>query len=122
MPNRTSPAENLIRNLKMLLAKTGMPKTELAKKSGIGVRTIYCILSRERGASIQMADDLAQAFRLSGWDIIRPDLDYDLAKTGHIDSLIKNYSLASPRGRETIDAVAESAPKYCTATRKKKYS
>lgn len=112
MNKRPTPADNLIANLIMLLDVTGMKKTELAKKSGIGKRTVYCILNRERGASIQMAADLAGAFGLNGWDIIKPELNYDLAKSGKLDELIEQYSKSTEGGRKTIDSVAENAPKF----------
>lgn len=85
------PAQNLRDNLRLLLKETGITTTGLAAKSGISKRMIDYILSGERGASIDVAESLAKAFGLNGWQLIKPNLQYDLHKSGRLEELEKKF-------------------------------
>src|SRR3990167_876051 len=105
------PSETLIVNLQMLLKKTGISTADLAKKSGVTKRMIDYILSRERGASIDIAGKLSGAFGLNGWQLIMPSLPYDLAKTGQLDKLIENFTRCDQKSQQYISHVAEREAK-----------
>jgi transcriptional regulator with XRE-family HTH domain len=112
MNKRPTSAETLIENINALLLATGMSKKELATKSGVSLRMIHFILNRDRKPSIEIADDLAKAFRLNGWQLIMPNLQADLMKNGHLQELISNYTNSSQQGRDYINRVAEQEAKY----------
>lgn len=113
---RPKPKETLAKNLKMLLDETGMKVPALAKASGVSERMILYILSEERTATIETANDLAAVFHLDGWSLLMPDLKADLMKNGRLAKLVKNYFTASKEGREYIDHVAEKEAEYNKAS------
>lgn len=104
--------ETLAINLRMLMDAYGVSKQDLAIKSGISERMIGYILACERKATIQTADDLAKAFKLTGWQLIMPNLNVDPNKNNRLEQLIENYSNASSEARDYIDKVAERETKY----------
>lgn len=91
---------------------TNMDKDKLAAKSGVSKRMIGYIFSKERKPTVELAEALASAFDLSGWQIIMPGLQADLMKSGKIDKLIHFYTASSDAGRDYIDRVAEHEAKY----------
>jgi len=114
MKKRPNTVETLSKNLSTLLAETGMTRQELSKKSGVSLRMVGYILTQERKASIDVAEDIAHAFGLTGWQIIMPGLKSRLARSGGLDRLIGNYNQTTDTGREYIDRVAEHEAKYGT--------
>jgi transcriptional regulator with XRE-family HTH domain len=109
---RKLPAENLIENLRMLLEKSSMPIPLLAQKSGVSKRMIDYILAGERKAGLDVADNLAAVFGISGWQLIMPNLRWEMVKSGNLEELIQNYVNSSEAGREFILSVAEREAKY----------
>lgn len=112
MAKRLNPADTLVQNLKALLEAVGMKKAELARQSGVSLRQINYILSRERTPSVEVADDLARPFKLLGWHLLMPGLQADLAKSGKLKKLMDNYAHSSNEGRSYIDRVAEREARY----------
>lgn len=84
-------AETLITNLKMLMAQTKTNTAWIAKQSGVPKRMVDYILSGERGASIEIAEKIANAYGITGWQLIMPSLPYTLASSGKLDNLIKRF-------------------------------
>jgi transcriptional regulator with XRE-family HTH domain len=104
---RPLPKDSLVTNLRMLLAKTGMSVGELASKSGVSKRMIDYILAGERKATIPTAEKLAEPFGLSGWQLIMPNLPYELARNGKLDRLIDSYEHSNDATRGYVDSVLE---------------
>ena len=109
-----STKDVLVSNLKILMRHKGWNKSELARQSKISLRMINYILSGERAPSIDVADQLAGAFGLSGWQMMKPNLPEDLLSSPTLSKLLDAYASASPDGRKMIDLVAERESKYRT--------
>jgi transcriptional regulator with XRE-family HTH domain len=87
---------DFVANLRYLLDNVGMTKRDLATKSGISARYIDYLLSFEKYPTIEIAEKIGKAYGISGWQMIMPHLDYELAKGGTIDELIREY-VESPK-------------------------
>jgi transcriptional regulator with XRE-family HTH domain len=109
---KNPPAETLIKNLKMLMTKTGMSSADIAKKSGVSKRMIDYILSGERKPSVEVAGQIAEGFGLTGWQLIMPSLPYDIAKDGTLDKLINNFSHCDNKSQDYISHIAEKDAVY----------
>lgn len=112
MKTRSSTTETLITNLRALMNATGIKKPELARKSGVSERMIGYLLAKERTPTVDVAEALGKVFGLTGWQLILPGLPVDLAKNGHLEKLVRNYSKLSATGREYVERVAERESKY----------
>lgn len=106
------PQETMIINLKMLMERTKMTTKQIALKSGISSRMIDYILSGERGATIETAEKIANVFGLTGWQLIMPSLPYDVAKSGALDQLIKDFSHCETVSQKYISSVAQREAIY----------
>ena len=109
---KISPAETLVINLKMLITKTEINSAQLSIKSGVSKRMIDYLLNYERKPTVDLAGDIAEAFGLSGWQLIMPSLPYDLAKDGTLDKLIKNFFQCEPVSQDYIFSVAQREAIY----------
>jgi len=118
MKNKTTP-EILIENLESLIKKTGWSNREIARRSGgsFSDRAIGKILNRENSASVEMADNIAKVFGLTGWQLIMPcsrntkDL---LTVFVSLSDYNQQEVIAYAKGRKTIgdppnDSVAQQA-------------
>jgi transcriptional regulator with XRE-family HTH domain len=112
MKKSTQPAETLADNLRWLISESGIKIPKLSEKSGVSVRMIQYILAGERKPTIEIAENLAKAFKLTGWMLILPSLNSTLAKNGSLAELIDNYSKADDEGRSFISKVAQKEAKY----------
>jgi transcriptional regulator with XRE-family HTH domain len=93
-----------VRNLKYLLEITDMHKNDIAKKAGVSARYIDYLLKYEKYPTIEIAENIGQAFGLNGWHMILPDLDYELGKNGKLDEVLKEFTKSS---KVTQDFVTE---------------
>lgn len=109
---KTPPAQTLVTNLKMLMAKTKINSAELSAKSHVSKRMIDYILNGDRKASVELAGELAEAFGLDGWQLIMPSLPYDLAKNGTLDKLIQDFVHCGHASQDYITHVAEREAIY----------
>jgi transcriptional regulator with XRE-family HTH domain len=105
--NRPSTAETVISNIKYLLDELKWNVPRLEKESGVPKRTIYSILNRERTPGIDTTDQIAKAFGLDGWHLLKPHLRYDIAKNGQLDKLIDAYENSSDATRGYVDSVLD---------------
>lgn len=106
MHKRPKTQETLAFNLFHLLESEGMELEALAKKSGVSSRMIRFILKQERVASIEITDRLAEAFGLTGWQLIMPNLIGGLSEIKHVDALIQDWFKADEDGRKFIESAA----------------
>ena len=103
--HKPTTQETLILNLKMLMTHNNMSVSDLAKKSGITARMIYMVLNKERKPGIELADSLAKAFGLSGWHIIKPNLPYDMIRSGKMEEVEKNFLACEQETQEYVLSV-----------------
>jgi plasmid maintenance system antidote protein VapI len=108
---RPNTADTVVENIKYLLSecKWNVPRLEL--ESHVPRRTIYSILKKERTPGIDTTDDIAKAFGLDGWHLLKPNLKYDLAKNGHLERVIDAYSMATEMTRDYVDMVLDREKK-----------
>lgn len=99
---KPTTAETLITNLKMLMAKTKTNTAWIARQSGVSKRMVDYILSGERGASIEVAEKIANAYGITGWQLIMPSLPYDLASSGKLDRLINKFEHCSQVAQDYV--------------------
>ena len=87
---RPTTAETLIKNLTILMAAKDWSNRDLAKKSGVSDRHIGKILNRESVCSIDIAEKLAQAFDLTGWQLITPNLAERLPDGKRLEKMVSS--------------------------------
>ena len=104
--------KTLSRNLDRLIHKSGLSVREVAEKAGVSSRQISYILKHERTPTIEMVEKIAQVFKLSGWQLMLPNLDTALAFNGRLNKLIDDFAHSSPEGRDYIIHVAEKEAGY----------
>jgi transcriptional regulator with XRE-family HTH domain len=102
---RPKTSDTLVSNLKMLMQAQGITIAQLSKKSGVPLRTIYSVIKKERTPSIELADTLAQAFGLTGWHIIKPNLPYDMIRNGKMEEVEKNFLACEEETQEYVLSV-----------------
>lgn len=106
MKNRPKTQETLAYNLYRLMEMEDMELETLAKKSGVSSRMIRFIMKQQRVPSVEIADKLAEAFGLTGWQLIMPNLIGSLSEFKHIDSLFHDWLAADADGRKFIESAA----------------
>lgn len=109
---KRTTSETLVDNLNMLLSKCSMSTAQLAKLSGVSKRMIDYILSGERKASVEIAEKLAGAFGLTGWQIIMPSLPYDLIKSGKFEEIVKNFTACDAASQDYLLHISRRDAKY----------
>ncbi len=111
---KLTTAKILVSNLKMLMKEhkiTG--NRHLSRISGVSDRMIGKILNHESIPTIEITEKLADAFGMTGWQLIIPSLKTDITKMKELEDVLKNYMEASDRDREVIAHVAENTgPRY----------
>jgi transcriptional regulator with XRE-family HTH domain len=107
MQNKPSTQETLVSNLKRLMDMCEWDAKELEKRSGVTSRMIRYILGMDRCPSIEVAEKLANAFGLTGWQLIMPQLMGDIKQMRHIEALIDNWNKADPDGKLFIEDAAK---------------
>lgn len=105
MNTRPSTQESIINNIRMLLKEFHWRVPQLELKSGVPRTTIYSILNKNRIPGIDTTDQIAQAFGLTGWELLYPNLTADLAKRGKLEQLIDQYSNASQAAQDYVNEI-----------------
>jgi transcriptional regulator with XRE-family HTH domain len=109
---RASTRETFQRNLRMLKRLYQISSKTIAERCGVSERMVDYLLAGERTPTIEVADDLARAFGLNGWQLLLPHLTADLARHNKLEQLLTHYGNASEDGRDHIDMVAAREAKY----------
>lgn len=107
-------SETLIKNLKILMEDRGWKPKKLSDKSGVSPRMVAYILKGERVCSIEIAEQLANAFGLHGWELLIGDIPEHLLKSKKLEKLYKNYASATIEAQSYIDHIAEREAQYST--------
>lgn len=76
--NNTKISKTLIANLKHCMDKKNWNANQLSKKSGVSSRSIRYILDEERGASVELIDKLATAFKIETWELLSDNIREEL--------------------------------------------
>lgn len=109
---RSLPRQRLAKNLKALLAKTGLSGPEVAKRAGVDRKTLNNQLNGRYDPRHEQVDAVAKVFGLEGWQLIHPAFDPERANNQMIEHLLELYAAADEQGRESIMRVAEMAATY----------
>lgn len=112
MSNRTPPAEVFRINLIALMEKTKIKPSELERRSGISRRMIGFLVDGERKPSVETAESIANAFGLTGWQMLLPNLINDMKKSRELNKLIDLFINSSDESQEYILRVAEKEASY----------
>lgn len=112
--DRKNVSETLIKNLRVLMDDRGWKPKKLSEKSGVSPRMVAYILKGERVCSIEIAEQLANAFGLQGWELLINDMPEHLLKSKKLEKLYKNYAKATMEAQEYIDHIAEREAQYST--------
>lgn len=110
-----STQETFRANLRMLLQAIGWSNAELSRRAGkneqgdprVSGRYIGMLLAGDYIPTIEITEAIGEAFGLNGWHMIRPGLQYDLAKSGKLDQLLDNYSRAPEHSQEYVQRTLE---------------
>jgi len=110
MHRRKAPVkDNFRRNLETLLNQFGWSNRELSRRTNgeVSDRYIGMLRAGDYVPTIEMAESIGQAFGLDGWHMIRPNLVYELAKSGQLDRLLDGYCESERKARDYIDSIIE---------------
>lgn len=97
----------LLFNLARLMDMSEMGVSELSSKSGVSKRMIQFVLKGERVPSIDITDQLASAFNLTGWQLITPNLIDGKSELKHIEKLIDDWQNSDAEGKLYIESTAK---------------
>lgn len=111
---RKNVSETLIKNLRVLMDDRGWKPKKLSEKSGVSPRMVAYILKGERVCSIEIAEQLANAFGLKGWHLLIEGVPEHLLKTKKLEKLYQNYAKTTTEVQEYIDHIAEREAQYST--------
>lgn len=113
MPKTTRTLDGIFkRNLRMLKRAFELSSKTIAERSGVSERMVDYLLSGERTPTVDVAEQIAQVFGLSGWQMLYPNLTQDLARRGKLEKLLEAYGAASDEGKDHIEMVALREAKY----------
>lgn len=113
--SKPTSAEIVARNLAMLRDAFGFKSNRsLAKAAGISDRYIGMMMKAQTEPSTDILDKLAAVFHIHPWELLLPELTPDLARSGRIGRLHRNYLSSSEDGQSFINSVAEREASYRT--------
>jgi transcriptional regulator with XRE-family HTH domain len=114
MSNNKPTRESLARNIRYLMKRAEWSESELARRSGVSQKSINNILNLVHSPKLETVDAIAEAFGLTGWHLIMPNLPDDLLTSRTLEGLVRSYVKASDDGRELINRVAEREAAYAS--------
>lgn len=106
---RQSTQENFRENLRKLIALYGISQREVARRTNgqVSDRYVGMILKGDYVPTIEVAQHIGEAFGLTGWHMIMPDLPLELARTGKLEKLISGFANTPADTQAYIAAVIE---------------
>lgn len=115
----SNPTLALADNVRRLMADAGLSQEGLAKRAGISQRAVGYLVNykdaQDRHPTTQTIAAIALAFDLEAWQLMMPNLPFELVQTKRLARLIENYVDSPEPGRINTERVAESEVKYAVA-------
>lgn len=108
---RPLPRQTLQRNLKTLIAKTGISATEVAARAKVDRKTVNNQLNARYDPRPEQVQAVAEVFGFNEWDLLNPAFDPE-RKSSKLQELAALYGKADEQGKENIMRVAEMAATY----------
>lgn len=106
----------LAENLYRLMSERGMTQAELAKRAGVGQRTISTLLDASRPEAINprlsTLVQIAGYFGIPYWQLMIPNLPIELLQSPALGRVLCAYRDASPEGRDNMNRVADAEARY----------
>lgn len=100
MEVRDQTRERLARNIGVLMEAHKMKPEALAKRAGIGFRSLYRVLRCEQTASAELLEKIAQALNLEAWVLlVYPGAD-TLAEAHALSRLVRAFQELSAENKE----------------------
>lgn len=119
MESERQTALTFAKNLQRLMDHHGLSQNELAKRSGVGQRTLSTLLDQKRPLEMNprstTIQQLAEYFDVPSWILLIPDLPLDLLTDKRLAQLVERYRDSGNQGRESIDRVAEMEARYSSS-------
>lgn len=116
----------LASNLHRLMDHHKLSQAELARKSGVGQRTLSTLLDTANILEINprstTIEQLATFFQIPSWQLLIPDLPLELLMSQRLSRLVENYRDAPEEGRANIHRIAESEVRYAHTVAKPRAS
>lgn len=97
------------KNLKALMAMSGLKPDAVADAGDVSRKTVYNILGESHDTRIKGLDGVASVFGLATWQMLAADIDGNPAEHKQIMRLLDLFSRADEAGRQAIMQVAEIA-------------
>jgi transcriptional regulator with XRE-family HTH domain len=115
----SNPTLALADNVRRLMADTGLSQEGLAKRAGISQRAVGYLVNyrdaQDRHPTTQTIAAIALAFDLEVWQLMMPNLPFELVRSKRLARLIENYVDAPESGRAQVERIAESEVRYAVA-------
>jgi transcriptional regulator with XRE-family HTH domain len=106
---RLNPRETLAKNLRALIAKSGMSPPQVAKLARVDPKTLNNQLNGRFDPRYKLVDAVASVFGIEGWQLLRPGFNPDESSDGQLRQLLLNFDAADAPGRLHIAQAAEFA-------------
>ena len=105
MDTRPNTRDSLAANLRLLMDMAHLDQPKLAKLSGVSQKTISNMVNRRTAPTLDKVEAVANAFGLTAWHLILPDLPKELVSGGRIEQMVSRYLHANPAERDYVDLI-----------------
>lgn len=115
----SNPTLALAENVRRLMTDAELSQEGLAKRAGISQRAVGYLVNykdaQDRHPTTQTIAAIALAFDLQVWQLMMPNLPFELVRSKRLAKLIENYVDAPESGRAQVERIAESEVRYAAA-------
>lgn len=117
MPDECDKTRSILaRNLRYLMDEADFSEHRLAKKAGMGQKTINNILRQRSSLTTDKLTDLARAFQMDSWMLLLPDLPILRKELNGLRDLMGLYARSAPEGRQLIRQIAAREADHASRT------
>lgn len=109
--NSVSPRKILARNLKALIAVTGVKAPEIARRAKIDRKTVNNQINARFDPRPELVDAVAAVFGIEGWLLMSESFDPETSVSVSLSKVIEYFNDSDKEGRENILRVAQMAAK-----------
>lgn len=102
-----APREILAKNLRVLIQRAKLTPPKVAKEAHIDRKSVTNMLNAKHNPNLDHVEAVARVFGLTAWQLIRSNLEKDVAAAAQVDGLIHRFYDADAEQRRTIMQVAE---------------